>query len=58
MACGEGAAIIGCVPRQALEFVLDVGRYRLADREIGWPVTHPRRSEGWGRRANRKRRSC
>jgi hypothetical protein len=35
MACGEGTAIIGCSPQQVLEFVLDVERYRLADRKIG-----------------------
>ena len=35
MACGEGTAIIGRSPRQVLEFVLDVERYRLADRKIG-----------------------
>jgi hypothetical protein len=35
MGCGEGTAIIGCSPRQMLEFVLDVERYRLADRKIG-----------------------
>jgi hypothetical protein len=35
MACGEGSAIIACSPRAVLEFVLDVERYRLADRKIG-----------------------
>ena len=35
MACGEGTTTIACSPRQVLEFVLDVERYRLADRKIG-----------------------
>jgi hypothetical protein len=35
MACGEGTAVIGCSPQQVLELVLDVERYRLADRKIG-----------------------
>ncbi len=35
MACGEGTAIVCCSPREVLEFVLDVERYRLADRKIG-----------------------
>jgi hypothetical protein len=35
MACGEGSAVIACPPRAVLELVLDVERYRLADRKIG-----------------------
>jgi hypothetical protein len=35
MACGEGTAVIACSPRQVLELVLDVERYRLADRKVG-----------------------
>jgi hypothetical protein len=35
MACGEGSATIACPPRAVLEFVLEVERYRLADRKIG-----------------------
>lgn len=35
MACGEGTAIVRRPPRDVLEFVLDVDRYRQADRKIG-----------------------
>jgi hypothetical protein len=35
MICGEGRAVIAATPRQCIEFVLDLDRYRRADTKIG-----------------------
>ena len=35
MICGEGRAVINASPRECIEFVLDLDRYRQADTKIG-----------------------
>ena len=35
MICGEGRAVIAASPRDCIEFVLDLERYRQADTKIG-----------------------
>lgn len=52
--CGEGAAFVERAPKDILEFVLDVDRYRMADLKIGRVHEVRRRGDvGWVRHDGR-----